>query len=139
MLASHAALCELTGSWEILVFHTLSAGNIGQFGAPGTVVAVTGAAVVADVAAATGTAAVAGAAAVTGAPAATVVAAGDAGVTLVVDAAPQPAADTATKAPATIQRPTRCMRELPPTMTNEGDLTELRVMRFVLELALIQW
>jgi hypothetical protein len=42
MLRIHAALCESTGSLEILVFHTLSAGNIGQFGAPGTVVVSTG-------------------------------------------------------------------------------------------------
>jgi len=38
MLRSHAALWESTGSFEMLVFHTLLAGNIGQFGAPGTVV-----------------------------------------------------------------------------------------------------
>jgi len=36
MLRSHAALRESTGSLEMLVFHTLLAGNIGQFGAPGT-------------------------------------------------------------------------------------------------------
>jgi uracil-DNA glycosylase len=42
MLFIQAALCESTGSLEILVFHTLSAGNIGQFGAPGTVVVTTG-------------------------------------------------------------------------------------------------
>src|SRR5271165_4518820 len=42
MLASQAALCLLTGSLEMLVFQTLSAGNIGQFGAPGTEVASTG-------------------------------------------------------------------------------------------------
>src|ERR1700691_6098666 len=36
MLASHAALCSSTGSLEMLVFHTLLAGNMGQFGAPGT-------------------------------------------------------------------------------------------------------
>jgi hypothetical protein len=35
MLAIHAALWGSTGSWEMLVFHTLSAGNIGQLGAPG--------------------------------------------------------------------------------------------------------
>src|SRR5580698_8798515 len=45
MLASHAALCSSTGSLEMLVFHTLLAGNMGQFGAPGTTVAVTGAVV----------------------------------------------------------------------------------------------
>ena len=38
MLRSHAALCLSTGSLEMFVFHTLFAGNIGQFGAPGTVV-----------------------------------------------------------------------------------------------------
>jgi hypothetical protein len=42
MLRSHAALWESTGSLEMLVFHTLFAGNIGQFGAPGTVVVMTG-------------------------------------------------------------------------------------------------
>jgi uracil-DNA glycosylase len=47
MLASQAALCLLTGSLEMLVFHTLSAGNIGHFGAPGTMVVMTGAAVAA--------------------------------------------------------------------------------------------
>jgi hypothetical protein len=35
MLAIHAAPCGSTGKAEMLVFHTLSAGNIGQFGAPG--------------------------------------------------------------------------------------------------------
>jgi hypothetical protein len=40
MLRSHAALWESTGSLEMLVFHTLLAGNIGQFGAPGTVVVI---------------------------------------------------------------------------------------------------
>jgi len=38
MLRSQAALRELTGSREMSVFHTLFAGNIGQRGAPGTVV-----------------------------------------------------------------------------------------------------
>src|SRR5262249_15299809 len=33
-----AALCLFTGSREMSVFHTLSVGNIGQSGAPGTVV-----------------------------------------------------------------------------------------------------
>ncbi|MGZ4435963.1 MAG: hypothetical protein ACXVW7_20430, partial [Trebonia sp.] len=33
-----AALRESTGNFEMSVFHTLSAGNIGQPGAPGTVV-----------------------------------------------------------------------------------------------------
>jgi hypothetical protein len=41
MLCIQAALWESTGSLEIVVFHTLSAGNIGQPGAPGTVVPVT--------------------------------------------------------------------------------------------------
>src|SRR5271156_4332925 len=41
MLCIQAALCESTGSSEMLVFHTLSAGNIGQLGAPSTVVPVT--------------------------------------------------------------------------------------------------
>ena len=36
MLASQGALCLFTGSLEMLVFHTLSAGNIGHLGAPGT-------------------------------------------------------------------------------------------------------
>ena len=36
MLASQAALWESTGSPEMSVFHTLSAGNIGQPGAPGS-------------------------------------------------------------------------------------------------------
>src|SRR5262252_5894287 len=40
MLCIQAALCEFTGSSATLVFHTLSAGNIGQLGAPGTVVSV---------------------------------------------------------------------------------------------------
>ena len=38
MLASHAALWESTGSFEMFVFQTLLLGNVGQFGAPGTVV-----------------------------------------------------------------------------------------------------
>jgi hypothetical protein len=38
MLRSQAMLCESTGSLEMLVFQMLSAGNIGQPGAPGTVV-----------------------------------------------------------------------------------------------------
>jgi hypothetical protein len=41
MLCIQAALYGFTGSSEMLVFHTLSAGNIGQLGAPGTVVPVT--------------------------------------------------------------------------------------------------
>jgi hypothetical protein len=36
MLASQAALCLFTGSLEMLVFQMLSAGNMGQWGAPGT-------------------------------------------------------------------------------------------------------
>ena len=36
MLASQAALCGLTGSPATGVFQTLSAGNMGQLGAPGT-------------------------------------------------------------------------------------------------------
>ena len=36
MLASHAALLGSTGKSAMAVFHTLSAGNIGQLGAPGT-------------------------------------------------------------------------------------------------------
>src|SRR5580658_868733 len=39
MLAIHVVLWALTGSEEMGVFQTLSAGNIGQPGAPGTVVA----------------------------------------------------------------------------------------------------
>src|SRR5215471_18222951 len=38
MLRIQAALWAFTGNWEMSVFHTLLAGNIGQFGAPGTVV-----------------------------------------------------------------------------------------------------
>ncbi len=38
MLRSQAALWAFTGSWEMSVFQMLLAGNIGQFGAPGTVV-----------------------------------------------------------------------------------------------------
>src|SRR5215831_2417767 len=38
MLRSQAALWAFTGNWEMSVFQTLLAGNIGQFGAPGTVV-----------------------------------------------------------------------------------------------------
>src|SRR5580700_2695116 len=38
MLRIQAALWALTGNWEMSVFQTLSAGNIGQFGAPGTTV-----------------------------------------------------------------------------------------------------
>jgi hypothetical protein len=38
MLRSQAELCESTGSFEMFVFQTLSAGNSGQFGAPVTVV-----------------------------------------------------------------------------------------------------
>src|SRR5215470_10993106 len=104
MLASQAALCALTGSLEMLVFHTLSAGNTGQFSAPGTAAAVVGAAVVTGVAVAlAGTAAVAGVAARTGAAvvgagavtgaAVTVVAVRGAVVTLLVDAAPHPSTD----------------------------------------------
>ena len=36
MLAIQAALCGSTGRAEMLVFHTLSEGNIGQSGAPGS-------------------------------------------------------------------------------------------------------
>ena len=36
MLESHAALWGSTGRPEMSVFQTLSEGNIGQFGAPGT-------------------------------------------------------------------------------------------------------
>ena len=36
MLAIQAALCGFTGRLAIGVFQTLSAGNMGQFGAPGT-------------------------------------------------------------------------------------------------------
>jgi hypothetical protein len=114
MLASHAALWLLTGSLEILVFHTLSAGNIGQFSAPGTAMAVTGTAVtgvvvtgvvVTGVFAMTGVAAVTGVPAVAGAAAVADGAVPGAAVTLLVDAAPHPGADAATTAPATIQRP----------------------------------
>jgi hypothetical protein len=42
MLRIHAVLWESTGSFEMLVFQTLLAGNIGQFGAPGTVVLMMG-------------------------------------------------------------------------------------------------
>ena len=38
MLRIQAALWAFTGNREMSVFHTLLAGNIGQFGAPGTVV-----------------------------------------------------------------------------------------------------
>src|SRR5215472_16051682 len=38
MLRIQAALWAFTGNWEMSVFHTLLGGNIGQFGAPGTVV-----------------------------------------------------------------------------------------------------
>src|SRR5215470_15395394 len=38
MLRIQAALCLFTGSREMSVFHTLSDGNIGHSGAPGTVV-----------------------------------------------------------------------------------------------------
>jgi hypothetical protein len=51
MLASQAALREFTGSLEMSVFQTLLAGNIGQLGAPGTVVPVAAFAAGADVAA----------------------------------------------------------------------------------------
>jgi len=64
MLRIQAALCLFTGSWEMSVFHTLSDGNIGQFGAPGTVVdGETGAGLDAGAAAAAG---VAGAVSATG-------------------------------------------------------------------------
>jgi hypothetical protein len=57
MLRIQAALCLFTGSWEMSVFHTLSDGNIGQFGAPGTVVdGETGAGLDAGAAAAAGAA-----------------------------------------------------------------------------------
>ena len=36
MLASHCALCGSTGRFAMGVFQTLSAGNMGQLGAPGT-------------------------------------------------------------------------------------------------------
>jgi hypothetical protein len=77
---------------------------MGQFSAPGTAAAVTGAAVT-GVAAVTGGAAVTGVAAMTGV-AVTGTAVRGAAVALVVDAAPHPGADAATTAPATIQRPT---------------------------------
>ena len=110
MLASQAALCSSTGSLEILVFHTLSAGNIGQFGAPGTAVAATGVAVTgAAVAGFAVTGVAVTGAAVTGVAvtmvAVTGVAVRGAAVTLVVDATPHPGADAATKAPTAIQRP----------------------------------
>ena len=38
MLRSQAALCASAGSLEMSVFQTLFAGNMGQLGAPGTVV-----------------------------------------------------------------------------------------------------
>jgi hypothetical protein len=38
MLRNQAALCRSTGSLEMSVFQMLSAGNIGQSGAPGTTV-----------------------------------------------------------------------------------------------------
>src|SRR5690348_8435531 len=38
MLRIQAELSAFTGNWEMSVFQTLLAGNIGQFGAPGTVV-----------------------------------------------------------------------------------------------------
>ena len=41
MLCIQAELRGSTGSFEMLVFHTLSAGNIGQLGAPSTAVPVT--------------------------------------------------------------------------------------------------
>jgi hypothetical protein len=77
----------------------------------GVAVALAGTAAVAGVAARTG-AAVADAGAVTGA-AVTVVAVRGAVVTLLVDAAPHPSTDAATKAPATVQRLTRHARERP--------------------------
>jgi hypothetical protein len=42
MARSHARLCRSTGSLEMFVFHTLSAGNIAQLGAPGTVTETSG-------------------------------------------------------------------------------------------------
>lgn len=47
MLAIHVLLCALTGSDKMGVFQTLLAGNIGQPGAPGTLVAPPAALVVA--------------------------------------------------------------------------------------------
>jgi hypothetical protein len=38
MLCSQAALCPSTGNFEMSVFQMLSAGNMGQLGAPGTFV-----------------------------------------------------------------------------------------------------
>ena len=99
MLASHAALCSSTGSLEMLVFHTLLAGNIGQSGAPGTTVDMTGSA---------GTCG-AGPTVARAVP----VLAGTASrvlsctlrCTLVVDAAPQPATKAAATAIAATRRP----------------------------------
>ncbi len=96
MLASHAALCASTGSLEMLVFHTLFAGNIGQFGAPGTVVDMTGAVTCGTVVAlarAVGVLDGTASRALSRTPR----------CTLVVDAAPQPA----TKAAATVITTTR--------------------------------
>jgi hypothetical protein len=61
MLRIQAALCLFTGSREMSVFHTLSGGNIGQSGAPGTVVdGETGAGLAAAAAGATGAVSAAG-------------------------------------------------------------------------------
>ena len=93
MLASHAALCLLTGSLAMLVFHTLSAGNIGHFGAPGTGVVSTGAiALTGAIAALTGAIA-----ALTGARCP------DAGAGLAA-AAPHPATEMASAVPAATRR-----------------------------------
>jgi hypothetical protein len=98
MLASHAALFVSSGSLEMLVFHTLFAGNMGQFGAPGTTVDVTGA-VTRGAGPALARGGVALGSAASPAPSGTLRCA------LVVDAAPQPATKAAAAAIATTRRP----------------------------------
>src|SRR5215472_1572174 len=90
MLASHAGPCLSTGSLEILVFHTLLAGNMGQFGAPGTTVVMTGPAVRDAVRPLTRTAPRVFSRALR--------------CSLLVDAAAHPATNTATTAPAIMRR-----------------------------------
>ena len=100
MLASHAALWLSTGSLEILVFHTLLAGNMGQFGAPGTTVVMAGAAATLGAGAA-----LAGDVSVLAGTLPRVLV-GALGCVLAVDAAEHPATKAAAAAIATMRRPT---------------------------------
>src|ERR1700733_2881770 len=107
MLASHAAPCSSTGSLEMLVFHTLLAGNMGQSGAPGTTVDMTGSAGPRGAVPTVARAVPVLAGAASRAPSGTL------RCTLVVDAAPQPATKAAAIAAAATRRPVRHLMTCP--------------------------